>query len=475
VAWWRAAGNAIDSADSHHGTLQGGTTFAPGKVGQAFSFDGNGDYVETTNDLNFSSATSFSIAAWIKPSSFSGFQGIVTKVGAAVRYYSLETSATKVAFSLQTDGQSSFVQSSVTISDGDWHHVVGVRDRATGTARIYVDGVERGSATDPTGDLDFDVPTRIGDNLAGFQTYFYGLIDEVEIFNRALCDAEIKAIFDAGSAGKCEGGEVVQCIDHFLCYKAKLTGGDICSSDAPSNAGGSCEVEENCGGTEDETSFCVPNKFPKGVQVSLADQFEEGTFDVKKPVSLCTPADKNEEGIIDEETHLEGYQILPATKHVPQTNIKIENQFHPSRGELFVNTIKPDRLLVPTAKSLTGPVDAPDPASHNVDHYKCYKAKVTPGTPTFPKGLQATVVDQFNQPKLYDLKKPTRLCNPVDKNGEGIKNEATHLMCYQAKPATGQPKHAKVLGIHVNNQFGPEQLDTIKEEELCVPSEKILP
>jgi hypothetical protein len=61
----------------------------------------------------------------------------------------------------------------------------------------------------------------------------------------------------------------------------------------------------------------------------------------------------------------------------------------------------------------------------------------------------------------------------VEKNGEEKKNPDTHLMCYQAKPAVGQPKHVKVLGIHVNNQFGPEQLDTIKEEEFCVPSEKI--
>jgi hypothetical protein len=86
-----------------------------------------------------------------------------------------------------------------------------------------------------------------------------------------------------------------------------------------------------------------------------------------------------------------------------------------------------------------------------------------------------------DQPKLFDLKKPTRLCTSVEKTRlpdgepEPIKNEATHLMCYQAKPATGEAKHVKVLGIHVNNQFGAEQLDTIKEEELCVPSEKILP
>ena len=40
--------------------------------------------------------------------------------------------------------------------------------------------------------------------------------------------------------------------------------------------------------------------------------------------------------------------------------------------------------------------------------------------------------------------------------------------------ATGEPKFEKVKGIHVNNQFGPLQLDAKKEKELCVPSEKDL-
>jgi hypothetical protein len=243
-------------------------------------------------------------------------------------------------------------------------------------------------------------------------------------------------------------------------------------------------VEEDCGGEsegDNETDFCIPNKFPKGVQVSLTDQFDAaGIFTVKKPVSLCLPAEKTFNDIVedinDPDTHLKGYKIKPQTPHVPQTNIKVVNQF----GQLFVDTIKPDRLLAPTAKELDHPVDAPDNDAHGVDHYKCYKVKVTKGTAKFPKGIQATVVDQFNQPKLYNVKKPTRLCTPVEKsrlpNGvpEPIKDDAAHLMCYQAKPAKGQPKHVKVTGIHVNNQFGLEQLDTIKEEELCVPSEKII-
>lgn len=205
--------------------------------------------------------------------------------------------------------------------------------------------------------------------------------------------------------------------------------------------------------------------------VFLSDQFEEGSFTVTKPVNLANPADKNGEGIHDPVTHLEGYRIAEGPKHI-RRDITVNNQF----GELQLTTLAADRLLVPTAKSLTEPVDPPDPDSHNVDHFKCYTVKVTKGAPKFPKGLQATVSDQFTDPpKVFDLKKPTRLCAPVSKEDESIKNPDISLMCYQIKAAKGQAKHQKVLGVHLHNQFGAEQIDTVKEEELCVPSTKTLP
>jgi uncharacterized repeat protein (TIGR01451 family) len=45
VAWFRAEGDATDSAGGNNGTLQNGATFAPGQVGQAFLVDGLDDYV----------------------------------------------------------------------------------------------------------------------------------------------------------------------------------------------------------------------------------------------------------------------------------------------------------------------------------------------------------------------------------------------------------------------------------------------
>ncbi len=71
-----------------------------------------------------------------------------------------------------------------------------------------------------------------------------------------------------------------------------------------------------------------------------------------------------------------------------------------------------------------------------------------------------TVTDQFGTIQVQ-TKKVERLLVPTNKR------------CYQVKASKGQPKHQKVSGqIHTFTQFGPEQLDTIKERHLCVPAVK---
>ena len=231
--------------------------------------------------------------------------------------------------------------------------------------------------------------------------------------------------------------------DHFLCYKGK--------------------ADKNVGMI-----------LPKGITVNLADQFQSDEYDVKKLRGICNPADKNDEGIVDTNTHLTPWQIkATGVKHVAQ-NVTTFDQF----GLLQLTTIKEDRLLVPAAKSLTMPppwtVTAPANQDHDVDHYQCYKIKVASGAPKFPKGIQASVDDQFAEPaRLFDLKKPKLLCNPVNKNGEGIKNTDGHLVCYQAKPAKGEAKHAKIGPIQAADQFVAESaIVTSKEDLLCVPALK---
>jgi hypothetical protein len=256
-------------------------------------------------------------------------------------------------------------------------------------------------------------------------------------------------------------------LGHFLCYKAKSTKGDVCSDASALNAGAACEAEEDCGGNA-ETDFCVPNKPPK-LRATLADPAGKlaRQVDLKKGAALCNPADKNGEGIDNPEDHLRSFAIKLAQGQPPfpeLDGVAVVNQF----GTIALDAGKVDRLLVPAAKDPAAPVAPPEAPA--VDHFRCAKVKVPKGTPRFEPISAVSVVDQFGEPKLYDLKKPTRLCTPVDKNEEGVLDPSVLLLCYQAKPGPGQPKHAKRSGLHVAHQLGVELLDTVKEEELCVPS-----
>jgi hypothetical protein len=256
-------------------------------------------------------------------------------------------------------------------------------------------------------------------------------------------------------------------LGHFLCYKAKSTKGDVCSVASAQNAGAACDAEEDCGGNA-ETDFCVPNKAPK-LQATLADPGAKITrqVDLKKGAALCNPADKNGEGIDNPDDHLRsfGIKLAQGQPSFPELDgVAIANQF----GTIALDTSKVDRLLVPAAKDPAAPIAPPEAAA--IDHFRCAKAKIPKGAPRFEPIPAVSVVDQFAEPKLYDLKKPTRLCAPVDKNGEGVLDPSALLLCYQAKPGPEQPKHVKRSGLHVAHQLGVELLDTVKEEELCVPS-----
>ena len=49
-----------------------------------------------------------------------------------------------------------------------------------------------------------DAEAELSIGQSEFQYYFNGQIDEVEIYDRALSPRQIRAIFEAGSAGKCK-------------------------------------------------------------------------------------------------------------------------------------------------------------------------------------------------------------------------------------------------------------------------------
>jgi hypothetical protein len=252
-------------------------------------------------------------------------------------------------------------------------------------------------------------------------------------------------------------------LDHFVCYKTA-------AAKAPK-------------GTAPFPKF-APTSVTAVDARSTTDPSDQHRLDLKKPFVVCNPADTNGEDPTSptHAVHLAGYaakisKTVPKQPKPVKTVVGITNQI----GPLQLQVKAPDRLLVPTAKAL-GSGGTPDLGATSVDHFKCYRAKVAKAKkgetpfPVFTK-TSVTLTDQFGGPRIYDLKKPTRLCLPANKNDENPAAPAhpDRLVCYAAKLAKQKPKQPKFIAqvVSTANQFGPEVLRAKKLEELCVPSSEI--
>lgn len=220
VAWWTADGTANDSIGGNNGTMLGGTAFAPGMVGQAFRFTADSDSIALGNPPALQlSGRDFTVDAWVNyaPEDMNTDGAIVSKMD---DYMAANGDGWMLL--RQTDDHFWFcfgaapdngctptadttVISTTTAAAGTWYHVAGVRS-ATEFA-IYVNGVKEASKPLPAF-IDSDRnPAFIGDYRLRHQ--LLGLIDEVEIYDRALTADEVRGIYLAGSAGTCKVVSVV--------------------------------------------------------------------------------------------------------------------------------------------------------------------------------------------------------------------------------------------------------------------------
>jgi len=115
-------------------------------------------------------------------------------------------------------------------------------------------------------------------------------------------------------------------------------------------------------------------------------------------------------------------------------------------------------LLLAAAAAEAGPED--------IDHYLCYKVTAYDGPADIPVKLR----DQFGEMQLHAAK-PAMLCNPVDKNGEGIRDPEAHLLCYSVTEVEGAPGEQKVA---TETQFGKTTLTVKGLQTFCVPASKKL-
>src|SRR5438270_3626579 len=204
VGWWPGDGNTKDIASGNTGLLKNGAGFATAEVSQGFSLDGTDDYVEIADNPTVSLTGPFTIDAWIKTNDNTSEHAIVEKYdgGGTNGYFFRLTSLGQLTLGVCDGSGCSAVSGSTQVTTGTFHHVVGVFDGSS--LNVYLDGNLDGGPNGSVAPTDGTNPLTIGARGGSVGNFFNGIIDEVEIFTRALSADEIQSLYDAGSVGKCK-------------------------------------------------------------------------------------------------------------------------------------------------------------------------------------------------------------------------------------------------------------------------------
>lgn len=223
VAWWRGDGDASDVTGIHGGALRGDASFAPGHVGESFTFGGVGEVVVPYHPaLNLQT---LSATAWVMPSGLDGDidiilnkeyrDGIVSLIQYEIGVRGSHNPGIgaipvgNLAFHFRAVGipreHAGWADGYANIPLNTWTHVAMTFDGST--ARILVNGDVTRTVTGLRGPLPIsEGPLKIGSRSDWTVDQnpwerWEGGIDDVMLFDRALAPVEVRLIYLRGLVG----------------------------------------------------------------------------------------------------------------------------------------------------------------------------------------------------------------------------------------------------------------------------------
>lgn len=214
ISWWTGDGTTDDLLGVNNGTPEGGIGYQPGVVGDAFSLDGIDDAVLLPDMDAELPSIGFTYTAWVKRNTETPLNTWRTILGSwtngwdefilhggngyKVDYQFYDISA--------ADACNSYSQHNLSTNADEWTFVSASYDGQTLIVRM--NDQSAGFAC-PGYEASRRVRWIGRSQAAGVQHLrFFGLIDEVAVFDRALSAAELNAIYDAGSAGMCKADAI---------------------------------------------------------------------------------------------------------------------------------------------------------------------------------------------------------------------------------------------------------------------------
>jgi len=195
VGYWNfeegpSATSTDRSGNGNNGIWYGTSTqaehYATGKVGSyAGYFNGGNDYIMPGTVL----ATDVTACSWISSRDSSLLQNIIGGANYSIlRYASIQTF-------FKTNDFVAWRFATTTIISDVWYHTCLTFEAASKTLNLYVNGVSEYNSSG-LGNAAYGNMNAIGSYGGGTLRWFYGSIDDLRIYNRALSAVEVAALYN---------------------------------------------------------------------------------------------------------------------------------------------------------------------------------------------------------------------------------------------------------------------------------------
>jgi hypothetical protein len=207
VGYWPFNGNANDeSGNGNNGTVNGATLTSDrnGIANSAYSFDGVNDFIQT-NSLGIGGNSSRTFSLWYFTNNYGPLQSLLSYGLDNIpnNYINLWTSSTCTGIGL--DISYAYKDYSNSVLTGQWNHYILIIDSSSGinlnSAQIYQNGIPLTTLCN-NANLNNSINTILqysitfGKYHAQSTCFLNGKLDDIGIWNRALTQQEIAALYN---------------------------------------------------------------------------------------------------------------------------------------------------------------------------------------------------------------------------------------------------------------------------------------